>query len=1064
MKGIVTALMGGTQDEARLRFRLKLYTALSFVAAMSVGSAFHAQFAHMHVLREQREVEILAANLGSALEGRLNHCLSSTYALASVLRQGGGEIRNFDALATEMLHMYGGINSLQLAKGGIVSQVAPFVGNAQILGHDLLKDPNRNREAFLAVETRALTLAGPVELLQGGQAVIGRLPIFLSEGGGPDRFWGFATAVIGVAELIEKSGLNGLARSGYVYELAETRTDGGKRRVFARSGAAGLDSPLVRAIEVPNGKWYLSIAPEDGWWEDSLSWPLLAAIFLVSLLVTLFTYSTFRKPLLLRREVAARTRELAEANRTLTAEIEERERTQHALAHINRLYSVLSHTNAAIVRITDRDALLDEICHVAVELGGFPLARIALLDGDSGAWIWKAKCGSDAALPDCDDHIQACLTNKLDALQGSVLRVCSDTFQDDRKWSAICPQAIAAGFASHVFLQLRSRGRPVGVFSLYAREPDSFDGAQLRLLEEMAEDVSFALENIERDLLRKQTEDKLRKLSRAVEQSANAVLITDCDGIIEYVNPWFTRITGYASEEVLGKTPRILKSGDTHPETYKRLWDTVLSGKEWTGELLNTKKNGELYWCLEVISPLKDDCGAITHFVAVTEDISERKQTEQTIRHLAFHDPLTGLPNRRLFNDRLHQAAALRHKKGNSFALMLLDLDRFKTVNDTLGHDVGDALLKAVAARLQGATRQGDTLARMGGDEFALIALDISQPEDMARLAEKLLAALKEPFQLCGHELHVSTSIGVTLYPADAADADALIKNADIALYRAKDLGRNNFQFFTGDMNAAMLHRLRLENALRWAIERDEFVLAYQPQADVVTGRIRGTEALIRWRHPEFGLVSPAQFIPVAEETGMIVQIGEWILRTACAQAKAWQRAGVPMRVAVNLSARQFHQGDLAENITRILQDLDLPPELLEVELTEGILMEDTAQTGAILDKLHRMGVQISIDDFGTGYSSLSYLKRLPIQVLKIDQSFVHDIHTDADDRAIVTAVIALAHSMKLKVVAEGVETPEQLSFLREYSCDIMQGYLFSRPVSGDEVLALLTSDRKVEA
>ena len=1059
MNGIVTALMGRTRDEEKLRFRLRFFTAAAFVITLLLAGAFSMLYMHVRVLHEQKEVEGIAANQGSVIEGRLSHCLSSTYALAAVVRQGEGKVTNFDALATEMMQVYGDISSLQLAKNGIVSHVVPFVGNSQAVGHDLLKDRLRNKDAVLAVETKKLTLAGPFELLQGGQAVVGRLPVFLPDADGQNRFWGFTTAVIGVPHLLKKSNLGRLVESGYHYELAHEHPDTGARVVFARSGTMALDNPVVRTVEVPNGKWTLSIAPAKGWYEPSVSAGIASGALLLSLLAALLSHSTLKQPLLLRREVAERTSELAAANRTLNAEIDQRQRAQNAVIHTNRLYSVLSHTNAAIVRITERDKLLDEICHVAVELGGFSLARIALLDNDTGNWRWTAKSGEEARLPNCNDTIHSCLSEKFDSLQGAVLKVCSSVIHDIENTSIICPRAVEAGFESHVFLQLRVHGRMVGMFSLYAREPGYFDGAQLRLLEEMTEDVSFALENIEREALRKKSEENLRKLSRAVEQSANAIMITDRNGVIEYINPWFSRITGYESDEIVGKTPGVLRSGETHPETHKRMWDTILSGKEWTGELHNTKKNGETYWCLETISPLKNEQDEVTHFIAVTEDISERKQTEQTIRHLAFHDPLTGLPNRRLFNDRLHQAAAMRHRKDSAFALMLLDLDRFKTVNDTLGHEIGDALLKAVAARLLSTARQGDTLARMGGDEFALIALEISQPEDMARLAEKVISILHEPFHLYGHELYVTTSIGVTLYPSDAADAEALIKNADIALYRAKDLGRNNFQFFTGDMNAAMMQRLRLESAMRWAVERGEFMLHYQPQVDVVTGKIHGTEALIRWRHPEFGMVSPAQFIPLAEETGMIVQIGEWVLRTACAQAKAWQRQGVPIPVAVNLSARQFHQGDLAQTIADILKEFELAPDLLEVELTEGILMEDTSQTGSILDRLHGMGVQISIDDFGTGYSSLSYLKRLPIQVLKIDQSFVRDIHTDPDDRAIVTAVIALAHSMKLKVVAEGVETQEQLAFLREYSCDSMQGYLFSRPVSGDEVLKLLTSD-----
>ncbi len=1064
MNGMATALMEKSRNEDKLRARLWLFTVLAFVCAVLVGGLFAGMYVHLYMLHEEGEVEHLAASQASLIEGRLSRSLSSTYALAAIIRQSRGEAPDFEALATEMLQQYGDISSLQVAKDGIISKVVPYVGNAVVLGHNLLKDPERNTEATLALQSRKLTLAGPFELRQGGQGVVGRLPVFLPDANGQERFWGFATAVVKISDLLRKSHLSRLVDAGYDYELAHVPPETGVREVFARSGMAPLVNPVVHAIEVPNGRWYISVVPAEGWIEHSVVIGAALAVLLFAFLSALLAHITFKQPLLLRRVVEERTEELAATNRTLNAEIMERQRAQHAVFHINRLYSVLSHTNAAIVRIWDRDKLLEEICRIAVELGAFPLARIALVDKDSGTWRWHAKSGGNIDLPECDDEIHACLTAKLGTLQGTALKVCNNIVQNADTWSAVCPKALAAGFQSHVFLQLRVNGRVVGMFSLYAREPGYFDPAQLRLLEEMTNDLSFALENIERETQRKKTEENLRKLSRAVEQSANAVMITDRNGVIEYINPWFSRITGYALEEIVGKTPRILRSGETHPETHKRMWDTILSGKEWTGELHNTKKNGETYWCLETISPLKNESGEVSHFVAVTEDISQRKQTEQTIRHLAFHDPLTGLPNRRLFNDRLHQAAARRHRSDNAFALMLLDLDRFKTVNDTLGHDIGDALLKAVATRLLGATREGDTLARMGGDEFAVLALEVSQPEDVARLAEKVFTILKEPFHLYGHDLYVTTSIGVTLYPADSNDAEALIKNADIALYRAKDLGRNNFQFFTGDMNASLMHRLRLESAMRWAVEREELMLQYQPQIDVETGKIHGTEALIRWHHPEFGMVSPAQFVPLAEETGMIIEIGEWVLRRACAQAKQWEREGAPMRVAVNLSARQFHQGDLADTIAGILEEFELSPSLLEVELTEGILMEDTNQTAAILERLHRMGVQISIDDFGTGYSSLSYLKRLPIQVLKIDQSFVRDIHTDPDDRAIVMAVIALAHSMKLKVVAEGVETQEQFAFLREYNCDIMQGYLFSRPVSGEDVLGLLRSDAMLSA
>lgn len=1060
MKRRFIHLLSPSDDSVTLRRRLRVFTALSFVIALLVGASFSALYMHLHTMQEQASVDAVAASHTSLLEERLSHSLSATYALAAALRQGRGEIENFDVLGTEVLRVYGGLASVQLAPDGVVAAVVPFVGNAEVIGHDLLNDPARRQEARMAVETRQLTLAGPLLSRQGEQVLIGRLPVFLADSEGQESFWGFCIALIRASDLLADSGLHELPGRGFHYQLASIDRATGERKVFAHAGPARLEAPLQREFEVRNHTWALSIAPRDGWLEPNLWVAALIAPLLLATLVAAFTWSTFRHPLLLHWKVEQRTRELAEANRRLLAEGEERERAQREVVYTNRLYTVLSHTNSAIVRIGERSRLLDEVCRIAVDLGNFAVARIALIEPETRRWVWYAQRGAFADLPDCDERIEEALQT---GARGSALAVRGCKDGGGAEAAPLCEQAAAAGFRSHVVMRLQIRGRTVGLFALYAREADAFDPSQLALLEEMAGDVAFALENIEREESRRRTETKLRKLSRAVEQSASAILITDRDGIIEYVNPWFTRITGYKPDEVLGRTPSLLRSDETHPETYKRMWEVLLSGKEWTGELHNRKKNGELYWCLETISPLKDEDGNVTHFVAVTEDISERKENEQTIRHLAFHDPLTSLPNRRLFNDRLHQAAVSRQRKDQGFALVLIDIDRFKTVNDSFGHDAGDALLKLIGTRLESVVRGSDTLARIGGDEFGLIVGDVTMPEEAARIVENLLTALKsQAFLLYGQELFVSASIGVTLFPHDGSEPGLLIRNADAALFRAKEQGRNNFQFFTADMNAAMLERLRLENAMRSAVERNEFLLHYQPQVDIATGVIHGAEALVRWKHPELGMVSPAQFIPLAEETGMIVDIGEWILRTACVQAKSWQLAGKPLRVAVNLSARQFRQGDLAQIVQATLAEFDLPPQLLEVELTEGILMDDTEQTSQTLEQLHAMGVQISIDDFGTGYSSLSYLKRLPIQILKIDQSFVRDIHHDPDDRAIVTAVIALAHSMKLKVIAEGVENREQLAFLREHGCDMMQGYLFSRPIPGPELLALQMAETRL--
>ena len=534
-------------------------------------------------------------------------------------------------------------------------------------------------------------------------------------------------------------------------------------------------------------------------------------------------------------------------------------------------------------------------------------------------------------------------------------------------------------------------------------------------------------------------------------------MITDEKGRIEYINPKFTEVTGYEFEEVIGKSPSFLKSGKIPDEEFRMMWETLIRGDEWQGEFVNRKKNGELYWERAIISSIKNSEGAITHFLAVKEDITKRKWAEETIQHMAYYDPLTDLPNRMLFNDRLGQALAQARRKNQLSAILFLDLDRFKVVNDTLGHTIGDLLLRSVAERLKMCTREGDTIARMGGDEFTFLLTNIAQVDETVKTARMILDALKPPFNLEGHEVHITPSIGISIFPYDGTDGVTLVKNADAALNRAKEQGRTNYQLYTPVMNAKAFERMTLENSLRKALEKSEFALHYQPQVDLRTGDIVGMEALLRWEHPDLGLVSPAQFIPMAEETGLIVPIGQWVLRTACMQNREWQRMGyAPMSIAVNLSARQFNEKNLVEMISGILRETELEPKWLDVEITESIIMQNLEQTISTLRALHHLGLQISIDDFGTGYSSLSYLKKFPVHALKIDQSFIREITSDPDDAAITSAVIAMGHSLKLKVIAEGVETMEQLEMLRSLKCDCMQGYLFSRPVPSQTITPLL--------
>jgi diguanylate cyclase (GGDEF)-like protein/PAS domain S-box-containing protein len=563
---------------------------------------------------------------------------------------------------------------------------------------------------------------------------------------------------------------------------------------------------------------------------------------------------------------------------------------------------------------------------------------------------------------------------------------------------------------------------------------------------------------------RKRYEEKLRLWERAIDSSVNAILITDAtqpNNPLIYTNPAFERITGYRQGEALGRNCNFLQNEDHDQPDIEELRQAIREQCEGRAVLRNYRKDGSMFWNELLIAPVRDESGKVTHFVGIQNDVTERKNYEIQLEHQANYDTLTELPNRNLLQDRLSQALAYvrRHERG--LAVLFIDLDYFKNINDSLGHNAGDRLLKQVAARLVGCVREGDTVSRQGGDEFVIVLSDIAAEEDVTLVTQKILKVMSDSFDAEGHQLYVTCSIGIALYPKDGEDAETLLKNADAALYRAKDLGRNNAQFYTAEMNVKALERLILENSLHHALDRNEFLLHYQPQVDLRTGEITGMEALVRWQHPELGLIPPARFIPVAEESGVIVPLGEWVLRTACAQNKAWQLAGLkPVCVAVNLSARQFKQQDMVEVVTRILKETELDSTYLELELTESLIMQNVEATIATLGRLKAMGIKLSIDDFGTGYSSLSYLKRFPIDTLKIDQSFVRNITTDPDDAAIVKTIISMAHDMQLRVIAEGVETEEQKSFLHLRHCDEIQGYFFSRPVPAEAFEALLREVR----
>lgn len=582
-------------------------------------------------------------------------------------------------------------------------------------------------------------------------------------------------------------------------------------------------------------------------------------------------------------------------------------------------------------------------------------------------------------------------------------------------------------------------------------------------LDALLEAIRKAAKNV---IQQREIESKNRQLQLAAkvfEGSIEGIMISNTDNIIVSVNRAFCEITGFAEAEVIGQNPRLLNSGRQSQVFYRDMWDSLNKTGHWQGEIWNRRKNGEIFPQWLTISVVRDDIGEVTHFIALCTDISQRKFDEERIERLAYYDPLTDLPNRVLLQDRLARVLANAQRNHRVAAILMLDLDRFKNINESLGHGIGDAVLQAVAERLRTCMRDADTVARLGGDEYLVVLADIEDAQGAAIVAKKILDSFAPPIVVGDRELGVSLSIGISVYPNDGEDQQSLMKNADSAVYSAKQAGRNTYQFYTRDMNASTLEALMIENALRRALERHELRLFFQPQVDMRSGEIIGAEALIRWQHPDLGLLAPGAFIPIAEDSGLIIPIGEWVLEEACRHVKEWHDAGfTQLTVAVNMSAVQFRQENLSNRIFEIGRDTGADLGFVELELTESMIMHNAEQMIDTMRAMKTLNLKLSIDDFGTGYSSLSYLKRFPIDKLKIDRSFVNDISDNPADLAISKVIVDLAHNLNLKAIAEGVETEDQLRLLRDNGCDELQGYFFSRPVPAEEFMNMLREGKRL--
>jgi diguanylate cyclase (GGDEF)-like protein/PAS domain S-box-containing protein len=620
-------------------------------------------------------------------------------------------------------------------------------------------------------------------------------------------------------------------------------------------------------------------------------------------------------------------------------------------------------------------------------------------------------------------------------LSGLSRKFPRDALIQDRGWESCLGVAVRD-----------ASGQVLGVVAVADRKPIAHRQPTEAVLQICASRIAAELEH-------QRTEAKTHKLSQALEQTADSITITDTNGVIEYINPAFTAMTGFSAREALGHHPSLVKSGRHEAQFYRQLWDALQRGQTFRDVFINRKKGGELYYEEKTITPLKDARGRITHYISTGKDITERMQTQERLHYLSYHDVLTELPNRLLFLEWLNHALAVDGDAGIRLAVICLDVDRFKIINDTLGHDSGDRVLLALAGLLKKCLGKGDTVARFGGDEFAVLIEHFASPSDVMTKINKILERLAHPLHIDSHDLYITVSMGIALAPDDGTDANTLLRNADAALNRAKEQGRHTYQFYSADLSHKASKRLSLETNLYRAIERREFHLCYQPQVDLETGRIMGLEALLRWRHPELGLINPLEFIPLLEDTGLIIPVGEWVLRAACTEAARWQSlTDIPLRLSVNLSGRQFNDPALHKTVGNILAETRLAPSQLELEITESVLMQNDQASMSNLDALQRLRIRIAIDDFGTGYSSLGYLKRFPVDTLKIDRSFIRDVINNHDDKTIIQAIIAMARSLQVDIIAEGVETHGQLEFLRSSGCQSAQGFLLSKPFMADEL------------
>ena len=969
------------------------YSALAFIIVFVLGLYASYNWESQQLKVKRAQALSLAQSYSFQLKSVLDHNLSGNYTLAALVHEFGGFTRWFPQVAASLLEIYPEVNNFALSPKGIVKHVYPLEGNERAIGFNQLMDIEQGGDAWDTLKQQRLILSGPVNLVQGGRGLIGRLPIAMeSRYGEAGQFWGFSSSVIRLDDLLDNINLASLVKQGYVYQLQRIDTE--QPKLIAAQEPELLQDPVQVEMSLPGVTWRLQIAPKEGWLPKQTIVLYLLLCLIVAAVIARLVFTGLKM-------------NLQKQQLTTLLSLQ----TEHADQTDKRLLSTLQAIPDPLLELDQDGIVLDlRTPNDELELEQFFI---------------------------CGEHYSK-------ALPYAVVQILDNVFLET--------------------LHSPSQSHRGALFSLIPNNASQMLWFELSIVFRKVQDndqLKGRFIVLLRDVSARQEAEQQQRIAATAFETQDGILISDRENRIIRVNKAFQRLSGYSEAEVIGETPAILQSGKHDDAFYQHMFESLMSKGTWEGEVWNRRKDGEVYPEWLSISTVHDHHGEISHYVATFKDISERKASERQIRQLHYYDSLTRLANRTLL---LEEMTFLIHEKGlrnKQSAVLFIDLDHFKDVNDVWGHNIGDQLLQQVATRLVDTTRSKDVVARFGGDEFLVLLepTDISINADRAiyrasHVAEKLSKALSRAFILNGVDYQIAASVGIAVFDEHSHEPLDIIKQAELAMYEAKSTGRSRHCFYEAGMQERVLERVQLETDLRHAIDNDELLLHFQPQWDAER-RMVGAEALLRWQHPDRGMVSPAVFIPLAEETRLILPIGEWVLHSACQWLSNWrkqhQMQGFIM--SVNVSAAQFSQENFVEQVQAILEKYHAPAEALQLELTESMLAHDQQDIISKMSALKALGVLISLDDFGTGYSSLSYLHRLPIDQLKIDQSFVANIEQGEKNASLAESIISLGHNLGMEVIAEGVETTAQFDWLAAQGCDLFQGFGLARPMTMDALL-----------